>query len=387
MSLLGGIDFVTLKHKSYIQIKEFWRNIRHRRKLFIPDGSIVCSFVHAYSDDTQIEHNERLPALWHIRNHRSRIYAYPFPRTPGDFIALNNLISGEMPSQKEIEFKKRPRFGFTGLTEYGDYLFAGSWNAVYKINKNNFNLEKILTNSLMCDLHGIAVDDNFIYTCLTGKDTLVISDHEGHVVDAITVKDDLSLVRNMGLSSFDWRFVSKQRRGSCGVFHFNEIQKIKDEIYLTSRCINGFVIVNLKTMKSRLQTINLKQPTLVHDGIKKDSRYYFTSTEGRVLVAENENGNGQLFNTSLLHSNIDLKRNPNWCRGIAVTDKYLICSFDGRYGMGTSFGMQSLSMDGEYLGECRINEVCSVPRIKEMLYLTGFTILKINERHIPEAEK
>ena len=47
--------------------------------------------------------------------------------------------------------------------------------------------------------------------------------------------------------------------------------------------------MNLKTKKAQLRTMNLSTPALIHDGVKKDRKYYFTSIDGKILIAEIHN--------------------------------------------------------------------------------------------------
>ena len=60
-------------------------------------------------------------------------------------------------------------------------------------------------------------------------------------------------------------------------------------MWLTSRNCNCLVAVDLKTKKAQLRTMNLSTPALIHDGVKKDQKFYFTSIDGKILIAENYN--------------------------------------------------------------------------------------------------
>ena len=99
------------------------------------------------------------------------------------------------------------RFGFTGLTCSTKYIYAAAYNFILEINKRDFNLNRILSNKMMCDLHGIKYINNKIYYVLTGLDTLVEMDLYGKIQNTYTVNDDLKIEKNKkNLRKVDWRF-------------------------------------------------------------------------------------------------------------------------------------------------------------------------------------
>ena len=357
--------------KNFLAKANSWicRELSQPRRAFVFDFDITVSFVCGFDDTVNIGHT-LIPALWHVRGRESRVYLYPFPRSASDFHDLP--IKGEMPG-KEGTFKERPRFGLTGLCKLGDYIFAGSWNGVYKIAKD-FTLESIISNHLISDPHGIYCDNDFIYTCLTCKDALIISDHEGRIVDRFSVGKDLKLYTDDSLDRYDWRFISKQYRGGKGFFHFNYIQKHGDEILLTSRNLGSLVVIDIKSRSCHLEPINLASQTLLHDGVKINDKYYFTSTDGQIIIAENKDGG--LYNRGLCADYIKLRRHPNWCRGIAIKGDVALTAVDGKYGSNLAFGIHAVSLSGKYIGEIRFSYDYSKIGIKQKpLYLTGFDIV------------
>ena len=189
--------------------------------------TIVVAFVHGYQNLSLFLPDEERPSLWVNRpDGSSEVMNYPFPRNPGDFVAMRELIKGDSTDNNIPDFAKLPRFGLTGISEAGEYLFAGSWNGVYKIKKSDFGLEEIISNRLMMDIHGIWADDEEILTVLTSKDTLVITDHDGNVKHHLSIDRELNVFHDEKLNDYDWRFVSKQFRGATGFWHFNAVQKI-----------------------------------------------------------------------------------------------------------------------------------------------------------------
>ena len=352
----------------------------------------VVSFVHGYTDPNHKVEQENLPALWSVDSKGGqKVHEYPFPRNVSDFFGRSDLVLGEMPLASAADFRKLPRFGFTGLGESGDYLYAGSWNGVYKMRKKDLSLERIISNHLMNDLHGIYVNEAHIISILTGKDTVVLSDHDGSIVDHFTVGSDLSIYTDSQLAEVDWRFISKQFRGATGVWHFNYVQKFGEEIWLTSRNIAGFVVVNLRTRTSHLRTMNHMTPVLLHDGVFNEGQFLFTSVDGKIIIAESvetarfssreEGENVEQFNRDLMTQLIRIEetefdREPNWCRGIARVGEVIYVTVDGRYDTDLSFGLLGLKQSGEKVLETRLRWK-DIGSENDLRYVTGFDILAL----------
>lgn len=350
--------------------------------------NIAVSFVHGYSDlDLDLDRDE-LPALWVLGNGQNTVKSYPFPRNVSDFSKLSGLFSGQMPLTGTKDFKKLPRFGLTGLVEHGDFLYAGSWNGVYEIKKSDFSLTRIITNALMNDMHGICVADECIVTVLTGKDAVVISDFDGKVIDHFSIAADLSLFKDVNLEDVDWRFVSKQFRGATGLWHINYVQKFGDEIWLTARNLGAFIVVNLKSRKTHLRTMNQKTAVLLHDGILHNSEYYFTSIDGKIIIAADtqhartnpreeiegvENFSRDLICELIRLKDTELDREPNWCRGIACHDNRMYVTIDGLYDTDLSFGLLGLSRDGKKHMEERLRWE-DIGQTEQLRYVTGFDV-------------
>ena len=356
------------------------------------NSDILVSFVHGYHDLNFDPGEREFPALWINKQDSFEIKKYPFPRNVSDFIELEHLIIGEMPSSKNSDFKRLPRFGLTGLAQTDQYVFAGSWNAIYKIDKKSHDLVEIISHRLMNDMHGIWADEDNLITILTGKDTVVISDHKGLILDYFTVKNDLSIVREEDIMVTDWRFLSKQYRGSTGIFHFNYVQKIGNEIWLTARNLNAFVVVNLLEKRAHVRTINQKTVVLLHDGLYHRGEFFFTSIDGKIIIADDanranfnprENFDGiEKFSRDLVSEVIrlnetELGREPNWCRGIACVKDLIYVTIDGLYDTDLSFGLLGLRRTGEVKSERRL-KWADVGDEKNLRYVSGFDVLAVD---------
>lgn len=353
------------------------------------DHHLIVSFVHGYNDLKLLLPGESIPSLWVHTPDGVSVHNYPFPRNITDFHHFDNLLVGVMPTNGR-DFAKLPRFGLTGLTQTRDYIYAGSWNGVYKIRKSDFGLEGILSNPLMNDMHGIWADDERVITMLTGKDTVVISDSAGVPIDHFTVSNDLSVHKDPSLEETDWRFVSKQFRGATGIWHFNYVQVFDDEVWLTSRNLGAMIVVDLNTKKSHIRTMNHKTPVLLHDGKLHERAYYFTSIDGKIIIAHDA-GNApphagekfegmERFSRDLVCEIIRLKetafgREPNWCRGIACWNDNIYVSIDGRYDEeDLSFGVLGVKRSGEKVYEDRMRW-SDVGSPKDLRYVTGFDLV------------
>ena len=366
--------------------------------MVIANENIIVSFVHNFKDKTpKSQFSENAPALW-VTNKvgDNKYYSYPFPRTPKQFLK-NEFINGMMPLFKYAEFKYLPRYGLTGLSHVGDYIYAGSWNGVYEINKSDFSLKRIITNNLMNDLHGIYVDKKCIITVLTGKDTVVFTDFDGKIIDHFTINNDLNLTKDSNLEKIDWRFFSKQFRGAHGIWHINHIKKYGNELWLTSRNINAFIVVNLKMRKVFIKTIDTKIPTMIHDGGKFNKSNYLTSIDGKIIITQEANNSSSTmrekfkgikkFNRDMIASkiikikNTELKREPSWCRGIFVKGNHILTTIDGRYEknlskkLDLSFSLLCLDHDGKIIFKNKFKFFKNKSKMKNIKFVTGFDIL------------
>ena len=357
--------------------------------------TIISSIVHGYKNLKKSLNDIERPSLLVIKNKQKKILKYIYPRNPSDFREIKNIISGEIPSIKIQNFKKLPRFGLTGLCRFKDRIYSGSWNSIYQINSKSFKLEKIITNRLMCDIHGIYVNKNFILHVLTAKDTVVFTGHDGKIKDFFTVGPKLNIFKDNKLLKDDWRFISKQYKGSTGFFHFNYIQydNKKNELFLTSRNLNCIVVVNLQNKKAKLKTMNLSTPALIHDGVIFKNKYYFTSVDGKILIAKQASKNIvqhnresikniNKFNRDLivdiirLNDKKILNREPNWCRGISVNNKHILLNIDGRYDTKLKYSVIKLNKNNFKFLEKYDFKWSEAGLSKNLRYCTGFDVIE-----------
>lgn len=317
----------------------------------------IISFVHGYHNLKKNIIDRKRPALLEISKKKLITHSYHFPRNPDDFFKHESFITGVMPKSNLKNFKKLPRYGFTGISKLDDNIFCGSWNGIYKIDANNFKLKTIISNKLMSDIHGIHVTKGYIISVLTCKDTVVFTDFEGNIINHFTINKNLKIIKNKKLEKIDWRFISKQFRGSTGFFHFNHVyQKNEKELWLTSRNLNSFIVVNLKKMKAELKTISLSTTALIHDGFHYKKKIYLTSIDGKILITEDNKkktiekvDDYKLYNKGLSCELLRLNKetigkDPNWCRGIKVKNNTAYVLIDGRYDTKLRFSLLEINL-------------------------------------------
>ena len=353
------------------------------------DLPMVVSFVHNYLPGRAPLVSEEAPGLWLVGASGEAVLTYPFPRNPSDFRALGDLICGEMPLDGAKDFEKLPRFGFTGLAASGDYLYAGSWNSVYELRKTDLSLNRIISHQLMSDIHGIEVQDDLILTVLTGLDCVVLTDMDGTIREGFRIERDLSIYSWKG-DGTDWRFLTKQYRGATGYWHFNFVQRFGDQIYLTSRNIAAFIVLDLTTTRAFIRPINHMTVVLLHDGKRSGAEYFFTSVDGKIIEVSAAEGSAtsqevtehtDRFNRDLIGSVVRLEDSelgyePNWCRGIEVTESVLYTTIDGRYGGPQSFGLLGLRRETKSLVLHRRLEWKYLANPEDLRFVTGFDVLR-----------
>ena len=354
---------------------------------------LAVSFVHGYENLDLTLEGENLPALWvyDLLSGHDQVFRYPFPRNPDDFRLHSKLIAGEEPLPGAGNFRSLPRFGLTGLAGHGGMLYAGSWNGVYEIDAETLALQRIVSNPLMNDLHGIYADEEGIWGVLTCQDTVFLVGYDGGIKKTWTIAGDLSVAPYSG-EEVDWRFVSKQFRGSCGLFHFNNILRRGNMIWLTSRSCNALVVLDLQNDSAKLRLMNLCTPTLLHDGRHVNDKIYFTSIDGKIIIAEEDSDSGKglrelapqqklyrrdLASTVLRLEETEFGREPNWCRGFERMEDVNYVTVDGRYGTDLSFGLVGVRDNGELTLERRLRW-SDVGDERELRYVTGFNILALD---------
>ena len=338
-------------------------------------NNVCVSFVHGFHDAATPPTGVPVPALWEVHGEREQVHRYIFPVNPADFEHLPYPLVGQGP-RTATGVERWPRYGFTGLGGLGAWLYAAGWNGIYKLDARTKQVVAFITNPYTCYMHRFHVDEDQIIIAVPFKDMVVVMDHTGQVRDTFWI--DLSLrIRRDGLArDLDWRFISKPWSGTCGYYHFNNVQVCDGRILLTSRNLGAFLVVDPRADRCSLRTLNYHTPTCIHDGDWVDGHYYFTSIDGKIIVASDPpEHDAQLFNYDLHaehHRLADVEL--NWCRGIAVGREHVYVTIDGRYGDDPNFKL--LELDREFrptaMRKFAWSQVGDESRIR---FVTGFDLV------------
>lgn len=336
-------------------------------------NNLVVSFVHGFHNPADAANDKPVPALWEIRSDGERVHSYVFPFDGEDFRKLPYPVFGELPAGQPV-LEKRARFGFTGLARVGDKLFAGSWNGIYQIDMASKQVSRFISNRYSCYMHRIYADDQHIILAMPFKDMVVIMDHDGRIEDHFWIDRSLRVVRN-GHDSVDWRFMNKPWSGSTGFYHLNHVQKLDGKILLTSRNLGALIVADPRLDRCELRTLNYHTTSCIHDGDYVDGRYWFTSIDGKVIVAhEPPEHDAGLFNYDLQVEHFRLgEKERNWCRGIAITDDRVYVTVDGRYGADLSFSVLELDKQCNILDERKF-QWSAIGDTSKIRFVTGFDI-------------
>ena len=345
------------------------------RSTLLKRQGIVVSFVHGHEGNRVTKKLEPVPALWEIRGNKEKIHHYSFTEKAGDFDKLPYQLVGEGPVKMTSGGAKIPRFGFTGLQVVGNDLLAASWRGIYRIDLKTFEVKNFITNRYTSHLHGFYADEDEIIVAVPFKDMLVRMGHDGEVRDVVTIDRSLSVSRYDKRNKEDWRFTTKMLSGGSGFFHFNNVQKCGDEIYITCRHLCAFMVLKPGAKRAFLRTVNYCTPTCVHDGDRFREKFYLTSIDGKILVASEPPKNAnERHNYDLQSETIRLGEGErNWCRGMKVTRDLIYTTVDGRYGTDLSFSVLALDRSYKEIWQKKLRW-SEVDSEKDLRFVTGFDI-------------
>jgi hypothetical protein len=337
------------------------------------DDNLIVSFVHGYNEKLQTL--KEVPSLWEIGAEEEKVFNYSFPSTPEDFKNLQYDFDGKMP---ETEFPQTiGRYGFTGLVKLKSKILAASWNAFYEIDLITKKIKKIISNQYTCYIHKFYADEECIIFALAFNDLVVKMDHNGNIHYIIEINQRLEVNEVNESKKYDYRFVTKPWSGATGYYHFNNIQMINGEIWLTSRNTNSFIVVNNARKKAELKTLNHYSPAMIHDGDCYKGEFYFTSVDGKIIKAKKASEyDKDIFNYELIVTHLHKidKVENNWCRGILIRENNMHVTLDGRYGSDLAFKLATFDLQFE-LKSVRRFEWSKVGRENEIKYVTGFDIV------------
>ena len=224
----------------------------------------------------------------------------------------------------------------------------------------------------------------------------MITNLDGSIDSFYSIDENLNVKKNdKSILKNDWRFVSKQRRGPTGNYHFNFVRVDGNNVFLTARNISSVIKLNLKSKKASLMTFGHMKCSLIHDGVKNKKFIYFTSVDGKILIIDNDkkkSAQEKILKQKFFFKNYknshyvnyfqinksNLKRTPSWCRGIEIIDdSKIITTVDGVYG---SQGFSIVIFDikkNKKLYEYKFKKNKNFEYPKFIKYVSGFDLILI----------
>ena len=143
-------------------------------------------------------------------------------------LRINTPVKSALPGE-------RLKPGLRGIYSYQGRLYVCTWNRVYIVDPETFEVTGELSHLWMSDLHGIYVNEDGIWLTSSLPDALLLYDFDGNprasfwVPESCLYETPAAVDRDM-----DWRMHGKGFRG-FKEFHANHVTLSGDTVYLTGR--------------------------------------------------------------------------------------------------------------------------------------------------------
>lgn len=197
-----------------------------------------------------------------------------------------------------------------------DYIYLCTTTEVIKVSRSDWQEASRVSNPKFNDVHHVRPsDDGTLLVVSTGLDCLMQIDRDGGLVNSWPLSDEKAPMLS---DSTDYRAVESTKPHAV---HPNYVFKVQDNIYVTefktakAKCIN-----NNSAPELTVTTGN------IHDGVVRDGRVWFTSTNGWLAAVDIVSGK-QVEAYDL--NEISSRGGPlGWCRGLAfVSDDVVAVGF------------------------------------------------------------
>jgi hypothetical protein len=279
--------------------------------------------------------------------------------TPYGLLLEMDAGNGQILRQLRIETPvesavpgERLKPGLRGICRFRQQLYVCTWNRVYIIDEESFQIAAELSHHWMSDLHGIHVNDDGLWLTSSLPDALLLYDFEGKPRASFWAPESSLYATPVTVDrDMDWRLRGKGFRGFKH-FHANHVTVSGDTVYLTGRGQgdrSGRVIsfdrrqfINKGTLDNgdfRIFADKLHGP---HDGEWAAGGFWVTETRISSVCKLDETGTvrvrqqvssrdertllmrARLLLISLTRKSRKRKRTfsriTHWTRGLAVTD-------------------------------------------------------------------
>lgn len=356
-------------------------------------GTIIASFVLGYTD-ASIEVSGTAPAIAVIEDDGEvTLHDLFFPRSVSDFRNVFNL-RGSLPNNDTYShLHPVPRLGLTGLAQDRESgrIFAGSYTGIFVFNYD-LSQEAFITHRLLADSHGIAFSNGAIFSALPELDLILQTDLNGDIRSLWRIEGDLRIekLRLGDLPVDDFRLRGKGRRGPLGRFHFNNVEVVDGNIFVTSRNLSAVLHFQSDDETAKLLPIAHSSPALLHDGVLFEGLVYFTSVDGKLLTVDARHYEPDYFyssgeapaayypfaaSSSVFRMRDMLGRDVTWMRGLDVTRENFVTTVDGIYG-SSSFSVVDIDRSNNSFREFQISWDMLRPQ-GELRYASGFDCLDL----------
>lgn len=209
------------------------------------------------------------------------------------------------------EESKNPSMMFKGGQVWNDKLNVVTNSEIVIYDTNTWKVENVITNKTFNDLHGVLQEEDKYWVVNTGLEIIQLVDYHGNVIDQKNYATRETWDRFV--ESEDYRKVGSTKPHEI---HINHIFRYKNELCVTRMLNKDACGLN---GKSTIFDIGVGNP---HDGVVENSKIYFTTTNGKIIVFEN-GAEGVLEKEVIDVNEILGKSNSKtggWCRGILPLD-------------------------------------------------------------------
>jgi hypothetical protein len=216
-------------------------------------------------------------------------------------------------SPEKVPANITPKCKFNGGSFWSRHFYTCTFNEVVRIDLDDWCIDHYFTKKTFNDLHHVYAEETGLYVSNAGLDMVEHFDHEGNFR---AIFPFMSQNRWEKFSTDeDYRYAPDIRGRES---HPNHVLRHRGSLLVN--CPVRRVVVDLKDNAPVVSGFS----DMMHDGIWRDRSYYWTTVNGKIVVADAQ--------TFAITEQIDLKTiyandEPGWCRGLEVIDHLAFVGF------------------------------------------------------------
>lgn len=253
-----------------------------------------------------MENQYNIITLGYTEHNKPFIWLYDFKKNQliKEIIFENNIATQETSES------------FRGGMIHNCIFYTCTHCEIVEINLSDFSFKNTFSDKSFNDLHDVFVDESGIYVANTGLDLVQHFSFEYELLREFNLmSEDTWKVFD---KSVDYRFMTKMRGERKDRTHNNHIVKIDNEYYVTE--LKNSALRNLNKNKYVITDISGNP----HDGILRDDKIYFTTTNGKVDIYSKKFEKLETIELTKFYKGGD---GIGWCRGIEVVDDIKFIGF------------------------------------------------------------